>query len=458
MLTAAASTTAALASSAVGTAASAGEAPAPSRPSTASTLPLVQARPADGLVDSVGVRTTMYRANSSLYGDVDLVLDALRADNVGLGVRHIREEIILPRTNATMAANQRRAWQRLRAIGIDVTCLLGDPDNSDGTVAQFADYIRTSLGGNSGMVRAVENSNEPNAPDKAWNRANPAGWVRLCRARQAQMASQFRSSSDLDRILLAGPSVSGGAGLLKYELLGDLSPNVDLGNFHYYVGNRQQHVPGADMDAIMQGIAINAPRKPVYCTETGMHQGRGTAMASFPERVAALYIPRLVLEHLYHGVSKAFIFELLDDHPDPLFKDQEAHFGLLRYNTRQLEPKPAYRSLKRLLDLLRDPGAQFSPGQLAMEVTGAPRDYRQLLFEKSNGRRYLCMWRAVRIWNETMGSAVKAGPVNVTLNLAEPARINVYRPARKTPPDSAYTGVTSLTLGLGGGVKVLEIY
>lgn len=422
-------------------------------------LPLVQAAPSDSLVEIMGVRTDLQEANTSLYGDLGLVLASMRADSTGLGLRHTREAIVLPSINATKALNQRTAWAELANLGADVTCGLGDPDDRNGTVPEFADYIKNALGGNSGYVTAVENSNEPNSPLAPWNLTERNSWVELVRTRQEQMASAFRSDPALDQIQLAGPPLVGGTGLIKYQTLGDLSPNVDLGNFHFYSGNREQSVPSFELDQIMSGVAVNAPGSAVICTETGMHQASQTTtgMAYHPESVAGIYMPRVPLEHFLRGVSRVCEFQLLDDHANPSLTDSASHFGLLRYNSASLDPKPAYSSLKRLLDLLRDPGVVFTPASLAMQITNAPMDYRQLLFEKSNGHRYLCIWRDVSIWDQVNAIAIKVAAVNVRLNLEVPATVNVFRPARRTAPMTTHVNTLSVTVALAGEVHVLEI-
>lgn len=423
-----------------------------------STMGLRSAARADSLVDIMGVRTTLY-ASATAYGNVPLVLNAVRDDAKGLGIRHLREAIILPSVNATMASKQRAAWPQFAALGIDFTSVIGDPDDSDGTVAAYASYIKEYLGGNSGLVSTVENSNEPNDTSSPWNKTNPDGWIPLVRARQQQMATVFRNDPALNRIKLAGPTITGGAGIAKYQQLGDLSPNIDLGNFHYYSGNRKLSTPAAELDDILMGLSVNAPGKSVICTETGMHQANyaTSPMAPTPEDVAGVYMPRVALEHYFRGINRVFEFELFDDVANPSFSDQEAHFGLLRYNTKTLDKKPAYLSLKRLLDLLREPGASFEPEGLYMQVTGAPDDYRQILFEKSDGRRYLCMWRDVSIWDQVLNKPINVPIETLTLTLSTPADIKLYRPSKQVLPDATYEGVTTLDIALVGSVIVLEI-
>jgi hypothetical protein len=408
-------------------------------------------------VDSCGVRISMNEADSGLYGDVDLVLAALRTGPVGLGLRHVREQIVLPSLDAVRASRQQSSWARIAELGIDFTCVIGAVDDSDGTVQEFADHIRDALGGNDGMVAAVENGNEPNDPSEPWNAADPEGWVSLCRTRQQQMGSVFRSDPMLDQIMLAGPSLTGGAGVVKYEALGDLAPDIDLGNFHYYPGSRRQSMPSVELDSIVASVGTNAPGLPVVCTETGMTNatnGAG-AMASTPEAVAGVYLPRLPLDHLSRGVSRVFYFELLDDHLNPSGTNPNDHFGLLRYNT-QLEPKPAYVAFKRLLDLLRDPGPAFDAVGLELRVSDVPDAYRQLLFQKADGRRYLCMWRDVSVWDQVSNQSVEVDPVDVTVETSSDFSVAVYQPDRQTAPLGRYDRVRTVTVPLAGHVKVLE--
>ena len=73
--------------------------------------------------------------------------------------------------------------------------------------------------------------------------------------------------------------------------------------------------------------------------------------------------PRLLLEHYLRGTQRVYQYELVDERPETGLTDPEQHFGLLRND---FTPKPAFRSLTRLLGLAEDPGPAFAPQPLAI--------------------------------------------------------------------------------------------
>ncbi|HWL99380.1 MAG TPA: hypothetical protein VNP20_18710 [Nocardioidaceae bacterium] len=405
----------------------------------------------------VGVRTNLAAANNSLYGNIPLVASALN----DLGIRHIRERMVLPDSSSTQARNQREGWQRLASMvpRLRVSGITGTVDDSQGTVAEFAAYIESALGGSSGVVGSVENANEPNAPDLPWNQDDPDGWVAPTRARQRAMAHVFRGRPGLQGLDVLGPSLSGGAGRRQYHQLGDLSSSLDVGNFHVYPGNDEPGTPSTGLDEAISALRANAGTKPYWCTETGMHQGMlsRAAMAYYPESVAAEYIARIPLEHFSRGVSRVYLFELLDDEFDPVFLDNQAHFGLLRYQVPTPTPKPAYDALRRLLALLHDPGPTFRPQGEPVTLRGAPADCRHLLLQKRDARRYLCLWRDVPLWDLSRNRAIPVEPVPVGVDIGRPGRVRSHVPADASGPVRTESGVSGMSVDLGGSVVILEI-
>lgn len=402
---------------------------------------------ASRLADSLGVRTSLREANTTRYGDLDLVESTL-AD---LGIRYLRETMTHFTKNATQHNNQRAAFWRLhRNLGVRWCAIIGQADDSGGTVQQFADQIKTVYGGARGAVEAVENGNE-------WNGANGPGaplWHQQLRTRAQQMAAIFRGDPALSALRLIGPALVGGAGTVKYADLGDISAWTDKGNYHYYPGNKQQSTPTIDVPLIYQGQRIAFPGLPVWCTETGMHQADSSAQAMtyHPEDVAATYMPRLVLEHLRAGDERVYLFELLDDRDNPAYDQIEDHFGLVRHDGTR---KPAYDTLKWLLDTLADPGREarsFRPANLPVQVTNAPADLRRLLFAKSDGSHVLALWRGGSVWSQTSHAPIPVAPVTVGVQLPATYRIT------KTVGAGAPVGVigSSTTVDLGGAVALVE--
>jgi hypothetical protein len=228
----------------------------------------------------VGFGTDLAAADTTQYGDIELVGRSLKQ----LGIKDLREPMVLRSTNETQARTQREGWKRLAETvpGLTVTSVIGKIDNSQGTVAEYADYVRGSLGGGAGVVAGVENGNEPNAPKRRWNHDDEYGWVPLVRRRQEQMAREF-GAGGLEAIDVLRPSLSGGRAPLRYEELGDISAHLDVGNFHLYPGNTATGMPSDELDAVIAGIKNNIGNAPYWCRgrhAPGARERRGDGVPS----------------------------------------------------------------------------------------------------------------------------------------------------------------------------------
>jgi hypothetical protein len=408
------------------------------------------------VADMVGIGTDIAAANTTRYGDISLVGRSLNE----LGIKDLREPMVLPSTNETQALNQREGWKRLAEMvpGLTVTSVIGKIDDTQGTVAEYADYVRGSLGGGAGVIAGVENGNEPNAPKRYWNHDDEYGWVPLVRKRQEQMAREFGGGSGLEAIDVLGPSLSGGKAPLQYQRLGDISAHLDVGNFHLYPGNTEAGMPSDELDDVISGIKNNIGDAPYWCTEVGMHQGRDSSagMAFYPEEVAAEYIARIPLEHFNRGVSRVYLYELLDQRPDPEHVDSKAHFGLVRATDPPTQ-KPAFQTVQRLLSLLRDSGPSFTPSGRSLTLRGVPADCRYVVLEKSDSRRYLCLWRDVQLWDLREERAVAVNPVQVDVELDRPAGVRKYIPSASADPVSTRATVSRMSVELAESVVILEL-
>ncbi len=112
---------------------------------------------------------------------------------------------------------------------------------------------------------------------------------------------------------------------------------------HSYAGGNQ---PDQDLDTkwIPNTKKVSGDR-PIVATETGWHNAVNDANASqkgVSEEVSSKYIPRLFLEYFKRGVTRTFLYELMDERAK---SDMENNFGLIRADG---TPKPAFYALKNL--------------------------------------------------------------------------------------------------------------
>jgi hypothetical protein len=428
-------------------------------------LRLLLPRRSFDVASGLGFRTATQEGldAGSKYADLDLVEQVLR----DLRVTHVREGLVLPEYHPSAYERQATAFHRLHdRLGVRVLGILGRPDNSSGTVIEYADRVRAEY---LEVVDAVENGNEWNGRrgpgdlplvTEPWSGVVYKQWAWQLRVRAREMAGNFRADPDLAPIRLVAPSIAGGPGRAKYDDLGDVSAFQDVGNYHYYPGGDPH--PDTTVTSLVPGIHASmdvsyaAPSsKPVWCTESGMHDARNADPARLgyhPPDVIATYLPRLVLEHFWHGEERLYLFELLDDHDDPELVEVEDHWGVVRADG---TPKPVFGTLKELTDALHDPGttaADFVPGRLLVGIEGPP-DLRRLLMAKSDGSYLLALWRDVAIWDRARGSRVVVPPAVATVSLAAPMPWSVHVIAGE-----GTTGNTSLVrLVVAGSVVLVTI-
>jgi hypothetical protein len=392
--------------------------------------PLVaRAIPSDSVVDAygVGIHTNFL---DTPYRDAGAVAAAL-AD---LGVRHVRDDLYLdaPRQYAAIAA--------IAAAGARFDLILGRP----GGGATPADYVETVAQLPTGAVESIEGVNE-------WDYFGGGdGWPGQAVAWQRGLAEAARIHPATAGLPLLSPALAFGR---NYPALGDLSPWSNVANAHVYPGAEP---PSASIGPMITALRQAVTGEPVMVTETGYHNAVNDdgSFRGVPEGVAAVYLPRLLLEHVLRGHQRVYSYELIDEFDDPSRTDREANFGLLRHD---LSPKPAYLAMKRLLGLLADDRpAAFRPGWLRVRIGGLPPDGRHLLTQRRNGTFVLLLWRDVSIYDPAQRARVPVSRVPVTVRLRHPRRLAVHRVSAEDAGVRRATG-RRLEVGLGAGVTAVVL-
>jgi hypothetical protein len=395
----------------------------------AAALPMVQAKPADSLVDSFGVAIHLPYLTTP-YADTARVKQAL----TDLGVRHVRDNLNLSVPQAFPAMRE------IASAGIRFNLIMGRPGSWQ-TPDKLVQAIATEFP--SGVVESLEGANEYNLDE------NAVDWVLELRTHQQDLWNAANANPVTADLPVLAPALGMRTG---FDQIADLGQYADYGNAHLYPGGRP---PSNGIDELTQLESIVVPGKPVMYTETGYHNAMNTTAGHrpTPEGVVGSYAPRLLLEHYLRGTARMYSYELLDQRPDPEQVDHEARFGLLRND---FSPKPAYSAMKNLLGLVADPGPAFAPGRLAYTIDGATSDLRQVLVQKRSGEFVLLLWRDQSLYNPSTGETRTVPPRAMTVQLGERARIAVHQPSAG-PGAVSNTAGTSVPLSLGGEVVALRI-
>ena len=436
-----------------------------------------QAVATDRFVDSLGVCThwnyggTPYTANAS----------AVKSALLDLGVRHYRDGLF------SVASD-------LAPAGVRATVVAEASDNANSTLATIQSIVSQiqSLNGNApgSVVEAVEG---PNEPDYFW------GYLNRSYNGNGFPTGAIQFQQDLYRTLKGNPAtaalpVFGMALATHYGYGGNPIPNgaltdsVDYGNFHpypggntfspqfgydtvsWYIGHGTQ--PSANLDEWPYSFEIYQPpygQKSMVATETGYFTGSATH--SLNQTVFAKYAPRLYLEYFRRGIARTFLYEFVDEGTDT--GDKEKNFGLLYNNA---SPKPAYTALKSLIGLLKEPGASFVPGNLAVSYqVNPPGGYdrtqyvRHVLMQRSNGEFYLVLYHEIAdsadqttTGSDISGTTREINPPDISTTINLPASITAatrytYDGNWNLQPTSLNVSSHQITVAVQDRVQVIKL-
>ena len=338
----------------------------------------------------------------------------------------------------------------MREIGLNIMGVF-DPDHEGSTIDKVNSALIDRICGylDNNPPKSWGGPNEPN---------NPGGddWAADTRAYQKALCKAVKSSAVGSRAPVRGPAFSNVGD--PASDVGNLSAFIDQNDFHPYTSGRQ---PDDEFLDAGEGSKLYAaepvgPLKPMVASECGYHtaldQAPGVGQDPVSETAAAKYIPRLVME-MYRRRIACSIYELMDD-PERGQLPQEHRFGLLNPDA---TPKPAYDSLRRLLNLLEDKDGQPNLEPLEYNIYGDEAYIHSHLFRKSSGAYYLVLWQERPSWNPETRTPINVPEklVNIRLSYAHDAK--VYRTLDRDDPVETYSGAKSMEVSVPDSVIVVEM-
>lgn len=388
-----------------------------------------KARSADEFVDSIGVNTHLQYDDSVYYKNYN---DLIKPKLLGLGVRHIRDAC-----SRNMNGFMDRV-KELNTLGGIRTLMVCDPRDIK---PQATVSLIKELGTN--VVEAVQATNE-------FNLSGGGNWVNDLRDYQKQLWQAIKGDSVTNGVQVYGPSlVEAGA----YNTLGDMSAYQDYGAMNNYMSGRNPGNSGwgddsyGSLDWNVRATKKASVSKPIVTTESGYHNVITTANShrGIPEDIAGKYTTRLVLEQFNYGIGRTYLYEFINvyNNPDSLY----VNFGLLRNDGSE---KPAYSALKNLINLLKEPGASFTPGSLDYALGGSTDNIHHTLLQKKDGRFYLILWKEAYGYNVDIRQylSVPSQKVSVTLNTYI-SKATIYVPNDSADAKSSQTNPKQLDVEVG---------
>ena len=380
--------------------------------------------PAEGLADAIGV-ATHFNYTDTAYARRDELIALLRET----GIRHIRAHMPTP-----PAGPDSDALRAAKAAGLRITFATGNPD------VEPARAVADALTVGRGAIAAFEGPNELDLS------GNPA-WPAKLHDYMPRLEAATRALAP--GIPLIGPSFG------RPRSPGIAGPLPGMVNLHPYpAGKPPEDVFGAALEDVADQRA-----KGVVFTETGYHNAMNDAVAQPPvtEAVAAVYVPRLLVTAYGAGVERTFLYELVDERPEPALSEPEEHFGLLRTD---LTPKPAFEAVRTLLAALRDsPGRGVVDATPDWEVRGAEdTEVQRLTLVRRDGSHVLALWRPVSVWDVERLRPVAVPPKRVEVRFGRIARdVAVWRPSVSRNPVLRRGLAAELSLELGADLVLVSL-
>ena len=291
-----------------------------------------------------------------------------------------------------------------------------------------------------GMIETIEGPNEINnyaVGDGTHGPFSPADQTRNFSVNYAAWAKAIfawkQKTPSLSSVTLMAPTIASGDPA-DYGRLPDISPDIGLGNFHFYAGAGRQPsgFGGGNFSALCDWYrAAAAPAKPAAVSEWGQTTAGRRGQGGCDDATQAKYILNQLFDIAAKHIHRAYLYQLMDDTPDgdPTGEEgSEAHFGIFDY---QWHPKPAAQALANVKKLLSDTPRRFIPKVPAYRVSGvtdAGASGSSLSVSKSDGSTFLVVWNEPRIWDAKTNAAIAPLPDRITIDFGGRYSYKVYDP------------------------------
>ncbi|MGB7264676.1 MAG: hypothetical protein WBC92_04135 [Terracidiphilus sp.] len=385
-------------------------------------------------VNSIGLNTHLNYFDR-IYGNFPLVQRELRL----LGVRHLRDGVHLQSSDYNEMLYGR--WIQLGHMGVRFDAVL-DPRSKLGPLSGAMLDEVDSLSGHT-----IESFEGPNELDIS----GEAGWPSVDQAYQSRIFDSTKSMKDSSSIAIIGPSLASASNSAQ---LGDLSDRMNEGNLHPY--------PAGEMPSVIFPVQINLEKvicddEPIVFTESGYHNAinEHNDQPGVSESAAAKYIPRLFLEDFMRGIPRTYLYEFMDEAPDPSLTNAQLHWGLIRADGSE---KPAFTALKNLIQELNDSAEPVKTQPLSWALSPMDTQVAHLLLQKSNGTYELVLWQEVSSYDVKRHVDLENRAVAATVTLRRNARsVTTYLPVTQAAQVRTWSNVTSVPLEIPDQPLVVEI-
>jgi hypothetical protein len=392
------------------------------------------AQSAFDFVNSIGVNTHLNYFDTG-YGNFPFVERELKS----IGILHLRDGVHLQ--NADYNSTLYGRWVQLGRSGVRFDAVLDPRSNLGAVNAALLNQVNQLAGQ---TIESFEGANELDV-------SNIPNWASTDRSYQEDIYRSARSMEDGQSIRVIGPSM---ASAFNGAQVGVMINLIDEGNLHPYPAGKMPSVVFPEQADLAQLVSRN---KRIVFTETGYHNALNdhSDQPAVSETAAAKYIPRLFLEDYTHSIPRTYLYEFLDEAPDPGLGHFQMHWGLLRADGSE---KPAFIAVKNLIEELRDNVRPAQLNQLAWSLSTQSAETHHLLLQKSNGEFDLILWQEVASYDPSREVDIVNAPQTAVLTLGRKARsVTLYEPTAQAEPLQTYGDLSELQLSIPDHPLVVKI-
>jgi hypothetical protein len=386
-------------------------------------------------------------ARTTSYADIGLV----RASLAYLGVRHIRDDAL----EGGIPFDVSR-YQNLMSMGIGLDLASGEGDNVDPQQVIAAAQALAETRNN--RLELIEGNNEIDEKRHPVNfggmKSDAAeGYYLPAILAQKYLFDHVHSNGTLKSIPVLTFTF---AHADRSGAVGNVTDGADYADVHAYAVNG---TPPNKVIAKLVCMTQNVPGKPIIVSETGyptMYPGSPPLKNLVDEKVQAAYLLDTLLDTFRMGVSRTYIYELLDRRSNPADSSDQAHYGVFRYDG---SPKPAATGISNLLKVVGDGiSTASSAPNLALQFTAQGSDVFKILLTKGGGKYDLIYWSEPKIWDATRFHIIPTnlGEVNVRFSKKISA-IEIFDPMQSAAPVIRIKGREELGYNLADHPIIIEI-
>jgi len=375
-----------------------------------------------------------------------------------LGINRVRDT--LPGTNSSESLHARDVLRRMVFDEIKLDLFVSGDWKQIGAL----EFVRNLGKAVPGSVEYVESFNEINNFPIVYEGQTGADGAK---AAQKALYAAVKADPDLKHISVVDMTgldeVQGGSARLT-----SLNGYADLMNNHAYAQNGDQPATRINLASINAYKLVEGEFAKVI-TEFGYASmpESGWLMIGVDERTQAKGILNGLFDAARSDYAKVYIYELLDQKPDPNFKEREHHFGLFTFENR---PKLAARAISSLTKILRSGDAEgasvtqkvgpnnngSTPAKIAVQLADPAQQISTLVLEKQNGNLVAAVWREPQFWDRATGKALEAKPTQVAVSFEKQCGSTKLYDVFKSDEPSAVSIGNALSFMLLDYVQLVE--